>query len=599
MTRDKRLAHYRLILAITLPVLALANLDAFASEPADAIEIARQDQEHSSLRIQPARLDGMPGLVFLFFGTDDLHYYAKSETAPAADLKLTIVVVSDVLRFAPPIFPKWRIFRDPTGAGVEVYAGDFTVFVPIASASEGAATALVDITIKGITCTSQVCLPPFDVETRVNIDYAAADTWPAVNIESPAPEGAPGEGKPSMVSAGPDYSLAFALLLALIAGLTLNVMPCVWPVLPLIVMRIVQQAKDTRGRSFTLGLAFCAGILLFFAALAGLNIILQVFYGTVMGWGDPFRSPTVITGLVILLVFLAMAMFGLVNVALPSAIAGAGGAGAGYFGSVGMGFLAAVLSTPCGFGILAAAFGWAQTQHWSIATVVILTIGIGMAVPYAILISVPGLLSRLPRPGRWMELVKQAIGFTLLFIAAKFLLGLSDHRRDGVLYFCVLMAVALWMWGSWVDFNTPRSRKFAVRLPAVILVGVCAWAFLPARAEMIDWQPWDAARIDNARTWRQPVLIDFTADWCLNCVVVDKRVYSDPAVADLIQAKNVLPIRADTTENDYPATIALKEVYQEPGTLPVNMLFAPGADEPVRWRGTNFKDELIKALDAL
>jgi len=576
-----------------------ADLGVFASGTSDAIEIARQDQEHSSLRIQPARRDRTPGLAFLFSGTEDLHYYAKSETAPAPDLNLTIVAVSDTLRFAPPVFPAWRIFEDPTGARVEVYAGDFTVFVPIASAEEGAETAKVDITVKGITCTSQVCLPPFDVETRLDVDYAAADTWPAVTIESPAPEVAPGEGKPPMVSAGPDYSLGFALLLALIAGLTLNVMPCVWPVLPLIVMRIVQQAKDTRGRSFALGLAFCAGILLFFAALAGINIILQLVYGTVMGWGDPFRSPAVVTAVVILLVFLAMVMFGLVNFALPSAIARAGGSSAGYLGSVGMGFLAAVLSTPCGFGILAAAFGWAQTRHWSIATVVILTIGIGMAVPYAILISVPGLLSRLPKPGRWMELIKQAIGFTLLFIAAKFLLGLSDQRRDGVLYFCVLMAVALWMWGAWVDFNTPRPRKYAVRLIALILVGASAWGLLPTRTELIDWQPWDAARIENARTRRQPVLIDFTADWCLNCVVVDKLVYSDPAVAELIRAKNVLPIRADTTENDYPATIALKEVYQEPGTLPVNMLFAPGADEPVRWRGTIFKDDLIKALKAL
>ncbi len=598
MADNRRLACC-LCLVPVLTAAAFVDLDAKAAEPSEAVEIARHEQEHSSLRVQPARLDGAPGLAFLFSGTHDLHYYAKSDTAPAPGLNLTIIVVSDTLRFAPPVFPKWRVFKDPTGAVVEVYAGDFTVFVPVASAEPGAAAAQVDITIKGITCTSQLCLPPFDVEMRMRVDHATADTWPPVTLESPAIPAEPAEGEQSTAAVGPDYSLGFALVLALVAGLILNVMPCVWPVLPLIVMRIVQQAKDARGRSFSLGLAFCAGILLFFVALAGLNIILQVFYGTVMGWGDPFRSPVVVTTVVILLVFLAVYMFGLINFALPTSIAGAGGSRAGYLGSVGMGLLAAILSTPCGFGILAAAFAWAQTRHWSIATMVILTIGIGMATPYAILISVPGLLSRLPRPGRWMELVKQAIGFTLLFIAAKFLLGLSDHRRDGVLYFCVLMAVALWMWGTWVDFNSPRQRKYAIRLIAVALVGASAWAFLPARTELIDWQPWDAAHIDTARAQGRPVLIDFTADWCLNCVVVDKLVYSDRAVADLIRAGNVLPIRADTTESDSPATIALKHVYNEPGTLPVNMFFAPGADEPVRWRGTNFKNELIKAIESL
>ncbi len=600
MTGSKRFARY-LCIALLLTASAAADFADFASSP-DGIEVSRDGLDYSNVRIEPARRGGTPGLAFVFSGTHDLHYYAKPDTAPDPELVLTISPTSESLEFGQPVFPEWEVFRDPTGLEVEVFAGDFTVFIPITSAKPDTTTAEVNVTISGITCTSSSCLPPFEIETQTTIDYSAASSWPvisgpATDPNTPTDSNAP--TKTQSTTPGPDYTLGFALLLAFIAGLALNVMPCVWPVLPLIVMRIVQQSKDIKGRSFTLGLAFCLGILLFFAALATVNIILQVFYGTVLGWGDPFRNPNIVSGIVIGLVFLAMFMFGLLNFALPSSIAGSGNSGSGYVGSIGMGFLAAVLSTPCGFGVLAAAFGWAQTQHWAIATIVILTIGIGMAVPYVILTSIPGLLNRLPRPGRWMEIIKQAMGFTLLVLAVKFLHALSDERRDGVLYFSVFMALGIWIWGTWVDFNTPRPRKYTIRFIALAIIAVSGWLFLPPKTELIDWQPWDTARIQTAQSNGRPVLIDFTADWCFNCVVVEKLIYSAPAVADLIKSKKVLTIRADTTEKKAPATIALKETYKESGALPVNMLFPPDSREPIRWHGTNFKQELITALEKL
>src|SRR4030042_2039663 len=139
-------------------------------------------------------------------------------------------------------------------------------------------------------------------------------------------------------------------------------MPCVWPVLPLIVMRLVEQTKQDKSKSIVSGLFFCLGILLFFACLAGANIVLQLFYGQVLQWGDQFRSPVFVTAMALLLVVLALFMFDVFTVTVPSSVAAKSGTGKGYLGTIGMGFLAAVLSTPCSFGILAAAFAWAQTQ---------------------------------------------------------------------------------------------------------------------------------------------------------------------------------------------------------------------------------------------
>ena len=372
--------------------------------PADAsgaaIELAKYQNESSSVRIEPARMDSKPGIALIFEGTADLHYYAKPETAPAPGFELQVKAKSDNFDFAPAVFPQWKPFTDSLGNKIEVFGGRFVVFLPIARSKTSAAdTGDVQVTISGIACTSVACLPPFEKTLQTTIDLSRSDSWKQISIQH--------------------YSIWFALPLAFLAGLILNIMPCVWPVLPLIVMRIVEQAKQAKGKSTAMGLAFCLGILLFFACMALANIILQVFYGTVLQWGDQFRNPAFLGGMSLLLVVLALSMFGIITITIPSSIASKSGSTKGHSGPIGMGFLAAVLSTPCGFGVLAAAFGWAQAQHWLLATLAIMVIGVGMATPYAILTSMPALLKRLPKSGRWMVLFKQGIGFVLLVIAVK------------------------------------------------------------------------------------------------------------------------------------------------------------------------------------
>jgi thiol:disulfide interchange protein DsbD len=364
-------------------------------------------------------------------------------------------------------------------------------------------------------------------------------------------------------------------------------------------MRIVGKAKADRRQTIAMGLAFCLGILLFFASLAGANIILQIFYGTVLQWGEQFRNPAFVAGMALLLVVLALFMFGVFTITVPSSIADKSGSSKGYIGAVGMGFLAAILSTPCSFGILAAAFAWAQAQPLLPATVAIMIIGVGMAVPYAVLTSMPGLLNRLPKAGRWMELFKQAIGFVLLVIAVKLIAALPETRKMGVLYFALILAFSVWMWGSWVGYNTKLLHKWLIRILAIFLTVIGGWVFLPAPAdELIEWQHYDEASIQTALIQQRPVLIEFMANWCLSCKTVEKIVYSRKDIAELIKQKGVLAIKADTTEKDFPATLALKNVYNEPG-VPVSMLFVPGEKEPIRWRGILFANDLKKSLESL
>jgi thiol:disulfide interchange protein len=231
----------------------------------------------------------------------------------------------------------------------------------------------------------------------------------------------------------------------------------------------------------------------------------------------------------------------------------------------------------------------------------IMVIGVGMAAPYAVLTSMPALLGRMPKAGQWMEIFKQAVGFVLLFIAIWLIAVLPPGRRTNVLYFALVLGFCVWMWGGWVSYNTKALRKVVVRVAAVALALLAGLALLPqqdASERRIDWQPYDAGLIETTKAQGKPVLIKFTADWCLSCKVVERTVYGDKEIAELLREKNVLAIKGDTTVKDYPATLALKNIYKEPG-VPVSMLFLPGRPEPLRWRGKSFAGELKELLQQL
>jgi len=602
MSKEALLTHVmRAVFVLTLPCCTQGQSagDPNTAAGADAaidVELARHEEEFSSVRFEPARRDQQPGVAVIFTGTHDLHYYARPETAPAAGFELKVSAQSDDLDFGEAVFPKWHTFVDSTGTTVEVYAGNFTVFVP-AKATEAltkttvAKQSDIEVLITGQACTSTICLQPFEETLQTSINWDQRDSWRQISFEAPSDAEMAAE-----VAGGPDYSTWFALVLAFIAGLGLNIMPCVWPVLPLIIMRIVEQAKAGRRQSVMMGLAFCVGILLFFACLAGANIVLQSFYDRTLSWGDHLRNPVIVTALALLMIVMALFMFGIFTITVPASIASKSGSGKGYAGSVGMGFLAAILSTPCSFGILTVAFVWAQGQALFLGTLAIMVIGLGMAAPYAILTSMPGWLKRLPRGGRWMELFKQTLGFVLLVIAVKLVKAVPEPDKINLLYFAVILSFCIWMWAAWVPYGTRFSRQWSVRGIAVLLAVSAFWFFF--RPELVDWQEYDPARIESARSDQRPVLVKFTADWCTNCEIVDKFVYQRKDIAKLIDEKGVLAFKGDTTKASQPATLDLKNVYKEPG-VPVTILLAPGETEPVRLRELFFDDELRALLEAL
>jgi thiol:disulfide interchange protein len=572
--------NHKLVIALVIAACLSVSACAAAEQASDELAAIQIIFQH------PVVIPGAASAVEIKFNTaNDWHFYAEGENV------IKVSANSRGLAFGKPVFTKSHPYFDKsTNQNINVYSGTFSVFIPFTT-DINSTTTDVNVTIEGVACNDQLCKKA-NYQLSKTIEISASAQMDAPAFEVPVIE------QIQNVRTSSTTPKHIILPLAILAGLLLNVMPCVWPILPIIVMRLVTQAQKGKAKSLALGIAFGIGIILFFAVLAAVNIILKLSFGLVFQWGDQFRNPAFVTGMAVLMVVMALYMFGLFTIGVPAAVS-SGKQSGGFFGSVGMGFLAAVLSTPCSFAILTSVLAWAQTQPIPLATVTILLIGVGMAIPYVILTMIPKLLNRIPKPGRWMELFKHATGFILLGIAVKMLEAVPADKIINILYYAIILTVCVWMWGVCVSYDTPQAKKYSIRLIAVFLALIFAFFLLtnPSKG-LINWQPYDIGVIAKSQQNNQPVLIDFTADWCFSCKILEKTVYSNKKIADLFKRKGVLTIKADTTDYNMPATKALKEIYNQPA-VPVTVLLWPGEIKPVILAGNLIKTKLIEHLQNL
>ncbi|AQT67266.1 Thiol:disulfide interchange protein DsbD precursor [Anaerohalosphaera lusitana] len=638
------------VYALMLCLLLLAQ-NAFPVQK--TLTVAQGEGEFSNATIYPAVFGEVPGIAVEFKGSEDLHYYAEKENSPAGII-LEVSASAPGAEFAPAVMPPAKSFYDAgLQKNVPVYVGNFKTFIPAAALPEGKKE--ITVKIAGQACTSDICFRPFEYQEKIEIDFANLSTFKEIEVKGtdpatlekpvaspkgsgekaaqPADEAEDEDDDEDAAAAEPDtdeaapsgeetekaalekdqtakpdkkgaletnYSLPIMLLLALLGGMSFNIMPCVLPIIPIIIMRLIQQAKEHPSRRLALGAAFCGGIVLFFVAFAAFSAIIQLATGTVISMSDYLRYPAVTATVFLAMIVFGLFMFDLFQIGLPASVSQKSSSGSGFAGSIGMGFLAAVLSIPCTGAILAFVLVWTQTQTIAINILTFLLMGIGMAVPYALLILFPALLDRIPKPGNWMDYFKKAVGFLLIFIAVKLMLpALPKEMLISVLKYAVVLSFAVWMWGSWVSYSTPKTKKYIIRIAAVALAVIFAFIFLPQTKSIVEWQEYDQAKIDSALEDGQPVLIKFTADWCSNCKVVNKQVYKDPEVAKLINKKGVLPILGDTTTSDMPATIGLKSTYgYSRGFVPMTLVLLPDG-EKIDLFGIFDKSELTEILEGL
>ena len=370
--------------------------------------------------------------------------------------------------------------------------------------------------------------------------------------------------------------------LAFLGGLLLNLMPCVFPVLFLKGLALVNSGNEERHKLRSHGLVYAAGILVSFWALVAALLALRAA-GARLGWGFQFQSPVFLALMAGLLFFLGLSLAGQFEIGLTLTSAGGSlAAKHGYTGSFFTGVLAVVVATPCTAPFMGAAIGYALAQSPAVTFAVFTALALGLAAPYVALTLHPAWTRVLPRPGAWMEVLRQAVSVpifaTVIGLAWVLAQAYGAATLAALLTSLLLLAIAGWFLGHW------PAKRWAAAVAAVILLGVIGVAVYGQRLIVIpqaaasQWEPWSAEAVAKYQAAGRPVFVDFTASWCLSCQVNERVALSQPQVQRAFQAGNVALLRADWTRHDEAITQALAAL--DRSGVPAYALYAPGESQP-------------------
>jgi thiol:disulfide interchange protein DsbD len=396
----------------------------------------------------------------------------------------------------------------------------------------------------------------------------------------------------SQTRPSPSGSLPGTLLLALIGGLILNLMPCVFPVLGIKILGFVNQAGSDKKKIVAHGLVFTLGVLLSFWALAVVLAVLRAG-GDQLGWGFQLQSPVFVYALAVLMLVFGMNMSGVFEFGLGATAVGAElQMKSGYAGSFFTGVLATVVATPCSAPFLAPALGAALAVPTAESFAIFTAIALGLSGPYLLLSIFPQAVKVLPRPGAWMETFKQFMAFPLYATAGYlvWVLGgqVSEEGLQHTLFSLVLIALGVWVYGRW---NAPGASAGRARfgIAGLIVAGAAGlWLGWPQAvgakpadpsAPEVEWEAWSPEAVAKLRAEGRIVYVDFTARWCATCQLNKKVVFHDRDVLRYFAEKKIATLRADWTNKD-PRITAELAAYQR-SAVPFNVIWLPGKSEPV------------------
>lgn len=421
------------------------------------------------------------------------------------------------------------------------------------------------------------------VPAGLEINAPVSGSWPA-----PADAATPAEPAATPAAPPADTSLGLALALAFGGGLLLNLMPCVFPVLSLKVLGFAAHAHD-RAKLLAGGLAYTAGVVVSFVALAGLLLALRAG-GEQLGWGFQLQQPGVVAALAALFTLIGLNLAGVFEFGsvLPSSWAAAR-ARHPLVDSLLTGVLAVAVASPCTAPFMGASLGVAVTLPAPQALTIFAALGLGMAAPYLLASAWPRLAGALPRPGVWMAHFKVLMAFPM-FATVVWLVWVLGQQAgiDGaaaLLALLVALAFAAWAFGSrslGVRARTGFGLLSLALFGATLAWALPAWREAPpaatAAAAETGWQPWSAERVAQALAEGKPVFVDFTAAWCVTCQVNKRTTLAREEVLAEFRARGVVLLRADWTRRDAAITAELARLGRS--GVPVYALYAPGGGAP-------------------
>lgn len=499
----------------------------------------------------------------------------------------------------------------PSTDGVMSEGYDGTVYLPAKITPNGKVgdKAEISVAVNALVCDPSNCMPAKPAAKLTLSLTEKSELDPAVTKifgEPGTTEKKSGENSSKVLTPVKQKSFLGYLVFAFIGGLILNVMPCVFPVLGIKIMSVVQQAGEDKKQVLLHGLAYTFGILICFWALGGLVISLG------KAWGFQLQSPGFVYGLCAFFLIFGLNMAGLFEIGASAVGVGSElQAKHGLSGSFFSGLLATVVATPCSAPFLGSALGYTVTLPAAQAMLMFTMIGIGLASPFLVLSLAPKLVGLLPRPGAWMESFKQGMAF-LLFGTVAFLAWVLTGMVEGqpmlfTLLSLVIIALGCWIYGRWSLPHKPtRTRIIAVVLTLISIGGGLAFGWPQVEKGPVSgsshtegaltWEVWSPEKVAELRAANKAVYIDYTAKWCLTCQV-NKHVYKNAELQKLITDKKVVLLRADWTNEDPRITQALSELGK--AAVPVNVLYAPNQTDPVILPELLSVDNVSEAMNGL
>lgn len=392
-------------------------------------------------------------------------------------------------------------------------------------------------------------------------------------------------------------SLIQAAFFALLGGLILNLMPCVFPILSMKALNLLHKGHAERSEARVLGLLFGAGVITTFLVL-GAGLLGLRAMGLPGLWGFQLQIPVVVAALSVLIFLIGLNFLGVFEIGTSLQGVGQGQSGSGRGGSFLTGVLAVFVAAPCVAPIMTGALVYALTQPIWASLIIFLFLGIGLALPFVIVSFVPQLLAALPKPGSWMVVFRQALAFPMFATAIwlAWVLSVQTGANGTLLILALFLGAGLMIWLF-------RFKGVVTRILAILaLLGVMAGIGLAARLEPVStspieegYQPWSTQRVADLRRDGRAVFIDFTAAWCVNCQVNKLTVLSSDAVKEAFAEANIALLRADFTNQD-PNIAAALEHFGAAG-VPLYVIFPADGGEPEILPALLTQDLVLAAIE--
>lgn len=491
----------------------------------------------------------------------------------------------------PARYPEGKLLKFAfSDKPLSVYEGRFAIEIPLAWT--GGSLPVVTGKLEFQACNDKQCLAPASVAFRgaAGPPDAAAGGAPApLSGGAVALSDAPASGAPPASGASRDFGallekrgILVVLALLFLGGLALNLTPCVYPVIPLTVSFFGGQAHGQRGRSFALAALYVLGMATMYSGLGVAAALSGKLFGAAL------QSPWVLGGVAAVLVALALSMFGLYDLVMPSALVQKTGARTGAVGAYAMGMLVGIVAAPCvGPFVLGLLAFVAARQNAALGFLLFFALSLGLGLPYLFLGAFSGRIAALPRAGFWMEGVKKIFGWVLLAMAAYFVKTALPEPFNAWLLPAVLAIGA-------VGVLARGGLKLSIRAAVAVLFAGAAFFFAPGESRTgPEWAPYEASIVAAAG---RPAVVDFSATWCLPCKELDEKTFSDPRVKTALEKRALF--KADMTRASSPETLALAQKHSILGVPTLIFLDAAGHERAdIRLVGFEDADAFLKRLE--